>query len=73
MDFKNNVIRAIAVIGILTLVTLTILPGCNFIGQADPEENTTLSDDTTNDVAGGDQFEQCCPICSSTDIFCNLT
>ncbi len=66
MDFKNNVIRAIAVIGILTLVTLTILPGCNFIGQADPEENTTLGD--TSDLANGNGFEQCCPICSSTDI-----
>ncbi|MBR5262319.1 MAG: DUF4474 domain-containing protein [Clostridia bacterium] len=68
MDFKNKVIRAISVIGILTLVTLTILPGCNFIGQAEPEEGTTTTSGDITDVNGGDTFEQCCPICSSTDI-----
>lgn len=62
MEFKNNFIRAIAVIGILTLVTLTVLPGCNFIGQANPD------DSGTTDAMGGDVIAQGCPICLSTDI-----
>ncbi len=62
MEFKNNFIRAIAVIGILTLVTLTVLPGCNFIGQANPD------DSNTTDAMNGDTIQQGCPICSSADI-----
>lgn len=62
MITKNKIIRAIAVIGILTLVTLTVLPGCNFIGQADPDSTGTTG---AGDV---DVMQQGCPICSSTDI-----
>ncbi len=65
MNAKNNIIRAIAVIGILALLTLTILPGCDFIGQADPAEG---SNPNVSDTANGDGLQQCCPICTSTDI-----
>lgn len=67
MKMKSNIIRAIAVIGILTLVTLTVLPGCNFIGQADPDNAGTTLGDASN-MVNGDSLQQCCPICSSTDI-----
>ena len=60
MISKNSLIKAIAVICVLTLTALTVLPGCNFIGQADvSDETTTLAD------AG---YQQCCPICQSVNI-----
>ncbi len=67
MNAKNNIIRAIAVIGILTLLTLTVLPGCDFIGQANPD-NSDTDGNSVSDTANGDGLQQCCPICTSTDI-----
>ncbi len=62
MNNMNGIIRAIAVVGIIVLLTLTALPGCNLIGQADVEDQST----TASDLNSG--YEQCCPICTSTDI-----
>lgn len=64
MRNKNSLIRAIAVIGVVTLITLIVLPGCNLIGQADPDSTTT----TASDVGVDGGYEQCCPICTSTNI-----
>ncbi len=63
MKVKNNLLRAIAVVGILTLLTLTVLPGCSFIGQAEPENSAETTAGEVNAEA-----QQCCPICTSTDI-----
>lgn len=54
-------IKTIAVIGALVLMVLTILPGCNFIGQANNDPSKSAVVDTN-----GNQL--CCPICSATDI-----
>lgn len=63
MKNMNGIIRAIAIVGVITLLTLTALPGCNLIGQADVDDQTTSP---SADVNSG--FEQCCPICTSADI-----
>lgn len=63
MNNMNGIIRAIAIVGVITLLTLTALPGCNLIGQADVDDQTTSSTPDTNSG-----FEQCCPICTSADI-----
>lgn len=62
MDNKRRSIRLIAMVCVLTLVILTALPGCTFIGQAKNEDITKapLVDDAGNQL--------CCPICQSTDI-----
>lgn len=67
---KNSLIRAIAVIGVITMMALVVLPGCSFIGKADvPEEQSTNDpfalDDTVN--VGDTGLEQCCPICQSVN------
>lgn len=58
---NTRFIKTVAIIGALVLMVLTILPGCNFIGQAD---NNAPTDGVFNEI--GDQL--CCPVCSSTDI-----
>lgn len=61
MENKNRFIRLVAVIGILVMVIVTVLPGCNFVGKAKVEEPTQAVD--VNEEA-----QLCCPVCSSTDI-----
>ena len=60
---KNGILRAVAVIGIITMMALTVLPGCSFVGKADIPEETTNDpfalDDTLN--------TQGCPVCQSTN------
>ncbi len=68
MNVKNSIIRAVAVIGILTLLTLTVLPGCNFIGQADPDDAAVNTEAPSDIINVGGEALQTCPICSSTDI-----
>lgn len=61
MENKNRFIRLVAVIGILVMVIVTVLPGCNFVGKADAEKPTEAVD-----VNNEEQL--CCPVCKSTDI-----
>lgn len=58
MRNKTHFIRTVAIIGSLVLMLLTVLPGCNFIGQAN-------EDDAVVDTQGN---ELCCPVCTSTNI-----
>ncbi len=62
MENKKRTIRLIAMVCALTLIILTALPGCTFIGQAKNEDITKA---TVVDNAGN---QLCCPICRSTDI-----
>ena len=64
---KNRIIRAVAVICVLTLTALTVLPGCNFIGQTDPNAVDNTGDVSASDV-NVNSNELCCPVCSTTDI-----
>jgi len=59
MNSKNRLIRSIAIIGILVMVIVTVLPGCNFIGQAG-NDGEPLVDDAGNEL--------CCPVCKSINI-----
>ena len=60
---KNSILRAIAVIGIITLLSLTVLPGCSFVGKADIPEETT-----TDPFALDTGLTQGCPMCQSLNI-----
>ena len=62
MENKGKSLRIISIICVLTLVVLTILPGCNFIGQTKKNDGAVapVVDDMGNQL--------CCPICQSTDI-----
>ena len=62
MENKGKSLRIISIICVLTLVVLTILPGCNFIGQTKKHDGAVapVVDDMGNQL--------CCPICQSTDI-----
>lgn len=75
MFTKNSLIRAIAVIGILTLMALVVLPGCSFIGKAELPEVSTTQDlfgaddgmiDVGNGTDDGTNNELCCQYCGST-------
>ena len=62
MENKGKSLRIISIICVLTLIVLTILPGCNFIGQTKKNDGAVapVVDDMGNQL--------CCPICQSTDI-----
>ena len=60
MEGKNRLIRTIAIIGMLVMVIVTVLPGCNFIGQAGKNDGSAVTDEMGNEL--------CCPLCKSTDI-----
>lgn len=62
MENKGKSLRIISIICVLTLIVLTILPGCNFIGQTKKNDGAVapIVDDMGNQL--------CCPICQSTDI-----
>ncbi len=62
MKGKERGLRVIAIVCVLTLAILTILPGCNFIGQTKKNNSsvTPVVDDTGNQL--------CCPVCQSTNI-----
>lgn len=61
MEKKNSSIRIISVICVLTLIILTIFPGCNLVGQTKEGGDTTpVVDDQGNEL--------CCPLCKATDI-----
>lgn len=62
MENKGRKTRLISIICVLTLIILTILPGCNFIGQS-------KKDDVTNAPVVDQMGNQlCCPVCQSTNI-----
>lgn len=62
MENKGRKTRPISIICVLTLIILTILPGCNFIGQS-------KKDDVTNAPVVDQMGNQlCCPVCQSTNI-----
>ncbi len=63
MFTKNGILRAIAVIGIITLMALTVLPGCSFVGKADIPEETTNDPFALDDTMS----TQGCPVCQSTN------
>lgn len=63
-DNKTRTVKAVAIVCILTLMSLIVLPGCNFIGQTD--ENTSAGGTTAVVDANGNEL--CCPVCSKTDI-----
>lgn len=62
MENKGRKTRLISIICVLTLIILTILPGCNFIGQSKKEDvtNAPVVDQMGNQL--------CCPVCQSTNI-----
>lgn len=62
MENKGKSLRIISIICVLTLIVLTILPGCNFIGQ------TKKNDGAVAPVVDEMGNQLCCPICQSTDI-----
>lgn len=62
MENKGRKTRLISIICVLTLVILTILPGCNFIGQT--KKNNGAADPVIDQM--GNQL--CCPVCQSTNI-----
>ncbi len=75
MFTKNSLIRTIAVISILALMTLVVLPGCSFIGKAELPEVSTTQDlfgadggmiDVGNGTGDGTNNEDCCQYCGST-------
>lgn len=63
MENKGRKTRVISIICVLTLIILTIFPGCNLIGQT-KKDSGTLSTPLVDD--NGNQL--CCPICQSTNI-----
>ena len=62
MENKGRKTRLISIICVLTLIILTILPGCNFIGQT--KKNDGAADPVIDQM--GNQL--CCPVCQSTNI-----
>lgn len=61
MENKRNSIRVISVICTLSLIILTLFPGCSLVGQTREGGNVTpVVDDQGNEL--------CCPYCKSTDI-----
>lgn len=62
MENKGKSLRIISIICVLTLIVLTILPGCNFIGQ------TKKNDGAVAPIVDEMGNQLCCPICQSTDI-----
>lgn len=62
MENKGRKTRLISIICVLTLIILTILPGCNFIGQT--KKNDGVADPVIDQM--GNQL--CCPVCQSTNI-----
>ena len=62
MENKGRKTRLISIICVLTLIILTILPGCNFIGQ------TKKNDGAAEPVIDQMGNQLCCPICQSTNI-----
>ena len=62
MENKGRKTRLISIICVLTLVILTILPGCNFIGQ------TKKNDGAAEPVIDQMGNQLCCPVCQSTNI-----
>lgn len=62
MENKGKKTRLISIICVLTLIILTILPGCNFIGQT--KKNDGVADPVIDQM--GNQL--CCPVCQSTNI-----
>ena len=62
MENKGRRTRLIAIVCVLTLIILTILPGCNFIGQTKKNEGTATP---VVDQLGN---QLCCPVCQSTNI-----
>lgn len=63
MENKGRKTRLISIICVLTLIILTILPGCNFIGQT--KKNDGAASDPVIDQMGN---QLCCPVCQSTNI-----
>ncbi len=63
MENKGRKTRVISIICVLTLIILTIFPGCNLIGQTKKDAGTLA---TPLIDANGNQL--CCPICQSTNI-----
>lgn len=61
MENKNRLIKTIAIISALVLMVLTVLPGCNFIGNAGEEDITSAVDTNV-------EQQVCCPVCSSTNV-----
>lgn len=62
MENKGRKTRLISIICVLTLIILTILPGCNFIGQ------TKKNDGAAEPVIDQMGNQLCCPVCQSTNI-----
>lgn len=62
MENKGKKTRLISIICVLTLIILTILPGCNFIGQ------TKKNDGAAEPVIDQMGNQLCCPVCQSTNI-----
>lgn len=60
MESKKQIIKAVAAIGAAVMTAVTILPGCNLVGQSKTDEPTTLVTDAVNTV--------CCPVCNSTNV-----
>lgn len=62
MENKGRKTRLISIVCVLTLIILTILPGCNFIGQT--KKNNGSAAPVVDQL--GNQL--CCPVCQSTNI-----